>query len=186
MELDELLSTGTVHTIVFDFDGVFTDNKVLVDQNGHEFVVCDRADGLAFDLARAFLRQGKLDAELFVLSKESNKVVSARCQKLKLECRQSVGDKLSYLESYFADRFPDYENPFSGLIYLGNDLNDLPVMCRAGVSVAPSDAHPRVLKVASHVLTQRGGDGFVRAFVEALLGLEAMSEETLHELVSNC
>ncbi len=53
----------TIHTVVFDFDGVFTDNKVWVDQDGRESVRCDRADGLALDLVPAFQRQGKLQAE---------------------------------------------------------------------------------------------------------------------------
>ena len=61
----------TIHTVVFDFDGVFTDNKVWVDQDGRESVRCDRADGLALDLVRAYQRQGKLQAELFILSKEN-------------------------------------------------------------------------------------------------------------------
>ena len=88
----------TIHTIAFDFDGVFTDNKVWVDQEGHESVRCDRGDGLALDMVRAFKRQGKLDAELFVLSKESNPVVLQRARKLKLDCQHCVGDKLTFMQ----------------------------------------------------------------------------------------
>ncbi|WP_096176016.1 HAD family hydrolase [Cohaesibacter sp. ES.047] len=179
-------SLKAVHTIVFDFDGVFTDNKVSVDQEGRETVRCDRGDGLAFDLVRAFIAAGWLNAELFVLSKESNPVVQARCRKLKIECKQSIGDKLSFLEGYFADRMPDATSPFEGLVYLGNDLNDLPVMRRAGCAIAPSDAHPRVIRVAHHVLPQQGGNGFVRATIERLLGIDNLSEEKLDELVSHC
>ena len=68
----------TIHTVAFDFDGVFTDNKVWVDQNGRETVRCDRGDGLAFDLVRAFQREGKTTANFFILSKEANPVVLAR------------------------------------------------------------------------------------------------------------
>lgn len=174
-----------IHTVVFDFDGVFTDNKVWVDQDGCESVRCDRGDGLAFDFIRTYKKRGLLAAEFFVLSKEANPVVLARCQKLKLTCRQAVVNKLQYLQSYFSDKFPGDTNPYAGLIYLGNDLNDLPVMRRAGCAVAPIDAHPMVLDVAHHVFPQRGGDGFVRAFVEKLLGLERLTKEQIDELISD-
>lgn len=174
-----------VHSLVFDFDGVFTDNKVWVDQDGHESVRCDRGDGLAFDFLRTYERRGELSIEYFVLSKETNPVVLARCKKLRLECRQAVGDKLAYLDAYFARRFPDQSSPYEGLIYLGNDLNDLPIMRRARWSVAPSDAHPRVLEVAKLVLPVRGGEGFVRAFVETWLGIQRLTLEQIDELVSD-
>ena len=177
---------NSVHSIVFDFDGVFTDNKIWVDQDGRESVRCDRGDGLAFDIIRSYQRQGRLKAELFVLSKESNSVVLARTRKLKLVCHQGIHDKLAFLRENFAQRFPDHADPFSGLIYLGNDLNDLPVMRHAGFTVAPADAHPRVQKIAHLVMAQRGGDGFVRNFIEQLLKIDKLSLEEIDELISNC
>lgn len=176
----------TIHTIAFDFDGVFTNNKVWVDQDGCESVRCDRGDGLALDLIRVFQCRGMLDAELFVLSKESNPVVLQRARKLKLECEHCVGDKLTFMQKYLADRFPSIRNPFAGLVYLGNDLNDLPVMRRAGYAVAPEDAHPRVLDISHLVVQKRGGDGFVRSFIEQLLGIEELTEDEVDELISNC
>ena len=185
-DMPSLPALDTIHTIVFDFDGVFTDNKVYVDQDGREMICCDRGDGLAFDLVRAYQRAGRMSAELFVLSKETNAVVASRCKKLRLDCKPAIGDKRAFLDQYFIERFPGDENPYSGLVYLGNDLNDLPVMRKAGCSVAPEDAHALVKDVATHVFPQKGGNGFVRAFVERLLGIDALSEEELDELVSHC
>lgn len=175
-----------IHTVVFDFDGVFTDNKVWVDQDGRESVRCDRGDGLAFDLVRAFKRRGKLKAEFFILSKETNPVVLARARKLKLDCQHGVGDKLAFMTKYLADRIPDHASPFAGLVYLGNDLNDLPLMRRAGFAVAPLDAHPMVYHIAHLAMPQRGGEGFVRAFIELLLGINNLSKEEIDELISDC
>jgi 3-deoxy-D-manno-octulosonate 8-phosphate phosphatase (KDO 8-P phosphatase) len=172
-----------VHTIAFDFDGVFTDNKVYVGQDGREMVRCDRADGLGIDLLRAARRRRLLDAEVFVLSKEKNPVTAARAAKLDLACHQGCDDKLGFITDYLARRRPSDRAAFAGLVYVGNDLNDLPVMARAGFSAAPADAHERVRRIASAVLEQRGGEGFVRAFVERLLGLEHMTTEEIHELV---
>ena len=177
---------SAIHTVAFDFDGVFTDNKVWVDQDGRESVRCDRGDGLAFDLVRAFQRRGRLSMEFFILSKEGNSVVLARARKLKLDCQHGIGDKLGFMTEYLSARFPDKPNSFSGLVYLGNDLNDLPLMRHAGYAVVPADAHPRVKEVAHLVMDQRGGEGFVRAFIERLLGVNQLTEEEIDELVSDC
>lgn len=177
---------AAIHTVVFDFDGVFTDNKVWVDQDGRESVRCDRGDGLAFDLVRAFVRRGRLATLFMVLSKEGNPVVAARARKLKLDCHQGVGNKLAYLRQQLAERFPGQQDALNGVVYLGNDLNDLPVMRRVGYAVAPADAHARVREVAGLVLERRGGEGCVREFIERLLGLDGLSSEEIDELVSDC
>jgi N-acylneuraminate cytidylyltransferase len=174
---------AAIHTIAFDFDGVFTDNKVYVAEGGVEMVRCDRGDGLGLDLLRAALARGKLRAEVYVLSKERNPVTEARARKLRLPCHQGCDDKLEFIAARLhAQRGADPQ-PFAGLVYVGNDLNDLAVILRAGFSVAPADAHERVRRAASVVLPQSGGNGFVRAFVERLLDIENMTTEELHELV---
>lgn len=120
-----------------------------------------------------------------MLSKEPNKVVLARCRKLGLVCHHGISNKLGFLEQYMVGRFGPGAG-FAGLVYLGNDLNDLPVMRRAGFSVAPSDAHPIVKDVATWVLKRPGGRGCIREFVEGLLQINKLSEDELDELVSNC
>lgn len=178
-----LPSFDQIHTIVFDFDGVFTDNKLWLDQYGNEYVQCNRGDGLAFDMLRAFIKLTKWPLEYFILSKEKNPVVLARADKLKIECHHGVDDKRLFVEQYLLSRFPNIVDRFAGLVYLGNDLNDLSVMRLAGMVVAPADAHPRIKDAAHIVLDQRGGEGFVRAFIEHLLDIEGMSDEQLDKLI---
>jgi len=177
---------ASIHTIAFDFDGVFTDNKVYLNQDGVESVRCDRGDGLGIDFLRRAREKGRLNAEMFILSKEPNPVVLARARKLKLDCQHGVAHKQSFMDAYFAERRPDDPHPYQGMIFLGNDLNDLALMRSAGFSVAPEDAHPLVLRHASAVLPQRGGEGFIRMFVEQLLGIGEMSLEEIYELVHHC
>jgi 3-deoxy-D-manno-octulosonate 8-phosphate phosphatase (KDO 8-P phosphatase) len=167
-----------VHTIVFDFDGVFTDNKVWVDQNGVETVRCDRRDGLGLDLLRNFMRVKNWFPNYFILSKECNQVVALRAEKIQVFCVQSVSNKAEYLLRYLG------ENNLSvqGLVYLGNDLNDLAAMQISGFSFAPADAHPVILKHADFVVDKNGGEGFVRAFIEMLIGLEMMTIEEVCQL----
>lgn len=177
---------AAIHTIAFDFDGVFTDNKVYLNQDGVETVRCDRGDGLGIDFLRHARERGRIEADIFILSKEPNPVVLARARKLKLDCRHGVARKKDYMDAYFAERRLTDPTPYVGLVFLGNDLNDLALMRAAGFSIAPEDAHPLVKRHAAAVLPQRGGEGFVRAFVEQLLGVGNMTLEELHELVHHC
>ena len=173
------------HTIIFDFDGVFTDNFAYIDENAVESVRVSRADGYGLDLLRKFQKAQNLKINVFILSTETNKVVKARAEKLQLACISGEPNKLQVLLSKFEQERPLDANPLSGLIYFGNDLNDLPVMTRAGLSFAPCDAHPRIKAVSSHILNSSGGHGFVREGVEFLIGVEAMSLEELSEFISN-
>ncbi len=182
---EKVLDFTKIHTIAFDFDGVFTDNKVWVDESGHESVRCDRADGLAFDMLRAFQLQEHLVFDCFILSKEANPVVIARSKKLKLACFHGVKNKLLYMEQYLSKK-KRQPNAFEGLVYMGNDLNDFPLMSYAGYGVAPSDAHPLIREIADLVLTKKGGEGCVREMVEYLIGINRLNRERLHELISNC
>lgn len=146
--------------VVFDFDGVFTDNKVIVREDGFESVVCSRGDGLGIEMAR------KSGLKMLILSKETNKVVSARAKKLKLEAIQGVDDKPEALKLYCKR----HNVHLKRVLYVGNDLNDLAVMQIVGSSACPSDSHPRVKKLAKLVLKNSGGNGAIRELLEEKLG----------------
>lgn len=173
-----------IHTLIFDFDGVFTDNKVYLDETGKESVRCCRGDGFAFDLLRKFYEISDVRLDVFILSKEKNQVVQKRAEKLKLACLNGVDNKLSVLSEYFSKKRPEDKDPFSGLVFVGNDLNDLAVMKRAKFSFAPADAHLAIQSIATTVLPQLGGNGCVRAVVESLLGIDKMSTIELEEFLA--
>jgi 3-deoxy-D-manno-octulosonate 8-phosphate phosphatase (KDO 8-P phosphatase) len=174
------------HSVVFDFDGVFTDNFLFVDEKGIESVRVSRSDGYAIDLLRGFIKDRNLELSMSILSTETNPVVARRAEKMQLPCISGKSNKLQVLRDKFFQERPNDLDPFAGLIYFGNDLNDLPVILSAGISIVPKDAHPSVKKVASHTLNSLGGHDFVRQGVEFLLGIEAMSLEELSEFISNC
>src|SRR4030067_1404242 len=117
-----LKMAGQIQMIVFDFDGVFTDNRVIVLQDGTEGVLCSRADGFGLEAVR------KLGIRLLVLSKEKNPVVSARCRKLNLPCIQGCDHKEETLKKE-ADRCGI---PLKSVAYMGNDINDLECLKMAG------------------------------------------------------
>jgi N-acylneuraminate cytidylyltransferase len=147
-----------VRLIVFDFDGVLTDNRVWVSEGGEEWVVCDRSDGLGLEQLR------KLGYELFVISSERNAVVGERCRKLGLSFAQGVTNKAGCLKQLIQDRGFDS----SQVIYVGNDTNDLECMRIVACGVAVADAHPSVLAEADWILERHGGNGAVRELCDRL------------------
>lgn len=146
--------------IVYDFDGVLTDNRVLVDQDGREAVFCNRADGLGVGLIR------DLGVDQLILSTEANPVVSARAAKLKLPALQNCADKGQALAQFLAERGLDPAR----VLFLGNDVNDLPGLRLVGWSAAPADAAPEVLALARYVTRARGGQGVVLELARDLAG----------------
>ena len=144
--------------VVFDFDGVMTDNRVWVTGSGQEWVACSRADGLGIDRLR------RLGVEVMVLSTEKDPVVVARCRKLGVACEHGVADKGIRLRELLMDRSIDR----ASVVYVGNDLNDLECVRLAGCGVAVADAHPEVIAEADVVLTRRGGHGAVRELCDTL------------------
>jgi len=149
-----------IKALLLDFDGVMTDNRVLVDQNGTEAVFCDRSDGWGLEQLK------KSGVKICVLSTERNPVVSARCKKLGIECRQGLGEK----------KFEAYQNwciengvRQEETIFVGNDANDVECLKAAGCGVVPSDAYPEAKRVASVALTKSGGKGAVRELCEMVM-----------------
>lgn len=145
--------------IVFDFDGVMTDNTVYVDRRGRESVRCNRADGLGIDLLRAAA------VPMMILSTEKNRVVAERAKKLRIPCFHGIDDKLAFLQKHLKKKGIGKENT----AYVGNDVNDLPCMRFVGFPVAVADAHPDVRATAKILLKKKGGDGAVREFCDLVL-----------------
>ncbi len=152
-----------VEAIAFDFDGVFTDNRVYVMQNGEEAVVCDRSDGMGISMLR------KAGVPMIVISTETNPVVSARCVKLGLEVLQGVDDKLPALEAWAARN----KRSMSRIAFIGNDINDVECLRAAGLGVVVADAYPVAVEAADLVLTKNGGRGAIREFADSLLAVRS-------------
>jgi len=149
-----------IEAVVFDFDGVLTDNRVIVDQHGVESVSCSRGDGMGISLLR------KVGVQVFVISKERNPVVEARCRKLQIEFLQAIDDKRPALEQLLGERGLSRE----GTLFVGNDINDVECMRWAACGVAVADAHPSALAAADLVLEKPGGFGAARELADRILG----------------
>ena len=159
------LDPRRLEAILFDFDGVLTDNRVYVDQRGRESVCCSRSDGMGFEVLRA------TSLKLFILSRERNPVVKARGLKLRVPVIQSVWRK----EQACLALSKRAGFAMGCALFVGNDLNDYDVMKACGFSACPSDSHPKILAIADYVLRSRGGMGVVRELVEDVLWLDTLA-----------
>ena len=149
---------GAIKLLVLDFDGVMTDNRVLVDENGVEAVWCSRADGLG---VAALLAAG---VRVVVLSTEENPVVAARCRKLKIPCIHGQPDKKQALmDLAVKENLAPHDIGF-----VGNDVNDLGCLHWVGVPIAVADAVQEVRSVAAVVLARRGGRDAVREIADRI------------------
>lgn len=143
---------ASIRMVIFDFDGVFTDNTVSVSQDGVESVQCWRSDGLGL------ARLKEIGVKTFIISTEANRVVTVRAAKLKVDCKQNIEDKsVAILETC-----REVSILAKDTMFVGNDINDIPGFETVGFPVAVNDAYP---EVDEHVLfrTQKsGGRGAVR------------------------
>lgn len=149
-----------IRLIVLDFDGVITDNRVWVNEMGQEMVAANRSDSLGLETLRRLT-----GIEVMVLSRETNPVVAARCKKLNLPVLQAVQDKATAIQGVLARK----GLTASQVIFMGNDINDLPAFPEVGFAAAPADAHPAVLRQADWVVSLPGGRGAVRELCDLLL-----------------
>ncbi|WP_326821965.1 N-acetylneuraminate synthase family protein [Streptosporangium sp. NBC_01756] len=148
-----------VDAVITDFDGVHTDDRAYVDQDGHEMVAVSRSDGMGVALLR---RSG---VKLMIMSTEHNPVVTARARKLGVPVLQGLTDKRTVLRDWLAIEGLDPAR----VAYIGNDVNDLGPMSEVGWPVTVPDAHPRVRAAARTVLTRPGGAGAVRELCDRVL-----------------
>jgi len=149
-----------IDLIVYDFDGVMTDNRVIVMEDGKEGVIVNRSDGLGVNRFR------EMGVPQLILSTETNTVVEVRGNKLGILVISSCNNKASALSSYCDENGFDLKKT----VYVGNDTNDVEVMKIVGFPVATADAHPETKAVAKVIMRSKGGEGVVRELAEFIVG----------------
>lgn len=155
-----LPAADEIDAVVLDFDGTQTDDRVLIDADGKEFVSVHRGDGLGI----AALRKSGL--KMLILSTEQNPVVAARARKLQIPVLHGIDRKDLALKQWCEEQGIAPER----VLYVGNDVNDLPCFALVGWPVAVGSAHDVVRGAARAVTTLPGGDGAIREIASWILG----------------
>lgn len=148
-----------VKFIVFDFDGVMTDNTFILDEDGKEAVRCNRGDGHGIKMLK------KLGIGLLVISTERVPIVKKRCEKLGIPYHYNISRKLNIFLREIKERGIDLKDT----CYVGNDVNDIECIKKAGLGIVVNDAFPEVKKVADYVTKRKGGEGVVREIADIIV-----------------
>ncbi|HXU81107.1 MAG TPA: N-acetylneuraminate synthase family protein, partial [Polyangia bacterium] len=150
-------------SVIFDFDGVFTDGAVYVSEDGRESVRCNRSDGLGLQ------RLAEMGLDVLILSTETNPVVSVRAAKLKVACLHGQQKKIDALKSYAAERGLTLEQ----IAYVGNDINDSECLKAVGLPIVVHDAWPEVARLARLRTERPGGQGAVREICDLFFAVRS-------------
>lgn len=156
---DVRASLKALKAVAFDFDGVFTDNSVLVDQNGGESVRCWRSDGLGLARIRS------LDLKTLIISTEANVVVAARAKKLKTDFIQGVEDKAAAIAEWSIS----IGVPLSNIAFVGNDINDIPALKKVGLPIGVADSYDEISPFIKYRTRTPGGYGAVREICDLIV-----------------
>ncbi|MBD0276853.1 MAG: HAD-IIIA family hydrolase [Bacteroidota bacterium] len=151
-----------INTFVFDVDGVLTDGRVLLLENGLQARQMHVKDGLALQIA---LKNGY---RVLIISGGYSAPVVQRMHYLGVqEVYLAIKNKFSFLENYLNEHKIDWQQ----VLFVGDDLPDIPVLQKAGMSCCPADAVPEVKKICTYISTINGGYGCVREVIEKVLKL---------------
>ena len=149
---------NNVKFVVFDFDGVFTNNSVFVSENGEETVQCSRSDGIGLE------RLNEVNVKFYIISTESNKVVSQRAKKIKSPVIQNIKDKSLALKQICE------EEGFSltETMFVGNDINDISALKIVGYPVGVNDSFNEIISYIKFKTKKNGGMGAVREICDLI------------------
>ncbi|MDH5543562.1 MAG: HAD family hydrolase [Nitrospinota bacterium] len=152
-----------IKLFVLDVDGVLTDGRIIVNDEGVESKNFNVRDGMALAIAR---RKG---FHLAIISGRFSRVVEHRANELGIkDVHQGVSDKLAV----FNEVLKKLGIPAEEASFIGDDINDLPPMEACGFSAAPSDADEKVKATAGYVCSKPGGNGAVRELIEVVLSAQ--------------
>ncbi|HIP18549.1 MAG TPA: HAD-IIIA family hydrolase [Sulfurovum sp.] len=160
----------SIELIVLDVDGTMTDSRITYSENGDEIKSFNVKDGLAIASWR------KLGKQVAIITGRSSAIVARRAKELRIEhFYQGIDNKKEVLETLLEKLDLTMDN----VAAIGDDLNDLSMLKAAKVSFVPRDASAYVDKIATVILTKKGGDGAVREMIEYLINDEGLEEKYL-------
>ncbi|MBL7894752.1 MAG: HAD hydrolase family protein [Bacteroidia bacterium] len=156
-----------ITTLMFDVDGVFTDGKVLVMENGEVVRNVFSKDGYAIHLAV----QKKY--KLVIISGGNNVAIKNLLTRSGIEhIFINQHDKLQCYKDFIYEHNINDEQ----VMYMGDDLPDYEIMSRVGVAACPNDSAPEIKSICSYISPKNGGEGCVRDIIEQVMRVQGQWE----------
>jgi 3-deoxy-D-manno-octulosonate 8-phosphate phosphatase (KDO 8-P phosphatase) len=174
-EADILKRATRVKLLLMDCDGVLTDGRIWILENGEDQKAFHTRDGLGIDLLhRAGLKSG-------IISGRTSSALERRAQSLGVSYLwQGRDDK----RQAFADTLAQAQVTNEEVAFVGDDLTDLPLMRQSGLAIAVADAVPEVKAHAHYVTSAKGGKGAVREVVELILKAQGRWDDLVKSYLS--
>jgi len=170
---DVLQKAKKVKALLFDVDGVLTDGGIVYDNSGQEFKRFNVKDG---QIIKYLKKYGILTG---VITGRDSMVVRNRCTELGIDLHyHGIHNKLEIFQQILVERKLDPDQ----IAYIGDDINDLPVLVRCGLSATPADGHWAVQEKVDIVLNQKGGEGALRELADLILLAQGEYEEMIGNL----
>ena len=145
---------------VFDVDGVLTDGILHISENGDLLRRMNVKDGFILKYA---LNTGY---KICIISGGTNPAVKSRLNGLGVkDVYLGANDKMGFLEKFVSENDLSYDD----LVYMGDDIPDIPVMKMVKLACCPQDAVPEVKAVSAYISHKGGGQGCVRDIIEQVL-----------------
>ncbi len=167
MEINFNKRLQNIRCMVFDVDGVLTDGSLLITEEGHQLRAMNIRDGYALQLA---VKKGY---HIFIISGSSSDGVRMRLNRLGvMEVHMKVDDKAQCLENLLKQ----YNLSHSQVLYMGDDVPDMPALKIAGVPTCPADAMPQIKQYCIYTSEKQGGKGCVRDVIEKVMRLQGKWE----------
>ncbi len=159
-----------IKLIITDIDGVWTDGGMYYDKKGNELKKFNTSDSAGV----AFLKAIKLPVA--IITGEDTEIVKHRAEKLKIEYLFIAKRNKLKTATELVNRLGI---SLREVAFLGDDINDIPLLKEAGLSAVPANAKPYVKRHAEWVLKSNGGDGAFREFVERILRKNKLFQKAL-------
>ncbi|MED7819574.1 MULTISPECIES: KdsC family phosphatase [unclassified Francisella] len=173
MEVNKL---EDIKLLVLDVDGVLTDGKIIISNDGNEYKNFNVKDGLGIVLLQ------KLGLKIAVITGKSSRIVEDRLISLGLDPEDIFQGQKNKLKAYELLK-EKYNLKNENIAYIGDDLPDINLMNKVGISAAPADSLDIVKDYADYVCHKKGGDGAVREFCEYLIKYLGLYDKVIKDFV---
>jgi 3-deoxy-D-manno-octulosonate 8-phosphate phosphatase (KDO 8-P phosphatase) len=156
-----MIKNEKIKMLILDVDGTLTDGGIYITENGDEFKKFNTKDGIGIRyLLKYGMHVGIISASI------SKHIVERRAEMLGIPyCYVGEADKVNVLDGWLARLHITYDQ----VAFVGDDINDLNIMSKVGLSACPSDASAKIKQIATVILKNKGGDACVREFIEEYL-----------------
>jgi len=167
---------SNIKLFITDIDGVWTDGGMYYDQSGNEWKKFNTSDSAGV----LFLKI--LNIPLAIITGENSDIVKHRARKLKIEyCFLGIKNKVEEVEELMSK----FRISWDQVAYIGDDINDIKLLNKVGLSACPEDAADYIKECVDWVIPVKGGDGVFRAFVEKYLDYNKLLSKVIQKYLSN-